>query len=86
VARGLTFIRIQILEVFPSKNPIKATMNSPKETKAVRRITNLRLIGCLTAYKRRKVQPIINDTPIPMISLICKSGLKSGLPVRMPNT
>ena len=68
--------RIQILATFPSRYPISATMNNPNTTgNAVIRITTLRSIGFLTAHNRRNVQPVIKVPPIPIISLVCKSGL-----------
>jgi hypothetical protein len=71
--------------VSPPRNPISATIDSPKTTgNAVEKITAHRSIGCLTAHITRKVQPIIRTPPILTISLACKydfASLQTGLAV-----
>jgi hypothetical protein len=63
-------IRIQILEVFPSITPISAIVKIPTMTgHAVKSKTPRRSTGFRNAHKRRKVQPVINDPPIPIASL-----------------
>jgi len=42
--------------------------------KAVISIATLCSMGFLTAHKSRNVQPVIKVPPIPIISLVCKSG------------
>ena len=73
--------------VFPCRTPISVTMNNPVTTgNAVKRITNLRSTGFLTAQMRRRAQPVISVPATPITSLSCISGLKLASPVSMPNT
>ena len=84
--RIIVFNKIQIFEVYPSRNPNNATKNKPKTTgKAVNRIIILRSIGFLMPQINKKVHPVIRIPPIAIINRTCKSGLKFGLPSNNPN-
>lgn len=85
--RIIVLTRIQILDESPPRIGINDIIDIPKTTgKAVKRITTLRPMGSLTAHKSNRVQPAINDPAIPMMSLVCNSGLNSGLLVRILKT